>query len=53
MLEFDSLLIQAKVLNATVTPISLVTGTIKIFPIGTKDQTTDTLTKALPQNTFF
>jgi hypothetical protein len=26
-LEFDSLLIQAKVLNATVTPISLVTGT--------------------------
>jgi hypothetical protein len=27
MLEFDSLLIQAKVLNATVTPISLVTGT--------------------------
>jgi hypothetical protein len=26
---------------------------IKIFPIGTKEQTADTLTKALPQNTFF
>jgi hypothetical protein len=26
---------------------------VKIFPIGTKDQTADTLTKALPQNTFF
>jgi hypothetical protein len=26
---------------------------IKIFPIGTKEKTEDTLTKALPQNTFF
>ena len=25
---------------------------VKIFPIGTKDQTADALTKALPQNTF-
>ena len=25
---------------------------VKIFPIGTKEQTPDTLTKALPQNTF-
>ncbi len=27
-------------------------GLIKIFPIGTKDQTADVLTKALPQNDF-
>jgi hypothetical protein len=27
-------------------------GLIKIFPIGTKDQTADVLTKALPQNNF-
>ncbi len=26
---------------------------VKIFPIGTKEQTADTLTKALPKNTFF
>ncbi len=26
---------------------------IKIFPIGTKEQTADTLKKVLPQNTFF
>jgi hypothetical protein len=26
---------------------------IKIFPIGNKEETADTLTKALPQNTFF
>ena len=27
-------------------------GLIKIFPVGTKDQTADILTKALPQNDF-
>ena len=27
-------------------------GLFKIFPIGTKDQTADVLTKALPQNNF-
>jgi len=27
-------------------------GLIKIFPVGTKDQTADVLTKALPQNDF-
>jgi hypothetical protein len=27
-------------------------GLIKIFPVGTKDQTTDILTKTLPQNDF-
>jgi hypothetical protein len=36
-LEFDSLLIQAKVLNATVTPISLVTGA-KFMQLMTRTQ---------------
>ena len=27
-------------------------GLIKIFPVGTKDQTADVLTKAIPQNDF-